>query len=102
MKSIGDAQGFSGKTPIAPSGGFSVETLTGATPLWKTELNRSISPWKTEYLEGCSTAMRRIARKVATVEGGLVWFRGGITTGMQFSGQVDLYVTTSRNLTLFS
>ena len=43
MESIGDAQGFSGKTPITPSGGFSVETLTGATLLWKTELNRSIS-----------------------------------------------------------
>ena len=40
---IGDAQGFSGKTPIAPSRGFSVETLIGATPSWKTELNRSIS-----------------------------------------------------------
>ena len=35
--------GFSGKTPISLSGGFSVETLTGATLLWKTELNRSIS-----------------------------------------------------------
>ena len=40
---IGDAWGFSGKTPIALSGGFSVETLTGVTPSWKTELNRSIS-----------------------------------------------------------
>ena len=40
---IGDARGFSGKTSIALSGGFSVETLTGATPSWKTELNRSIS-----------------------------------------------------------
>ena len=30
-------------TPIAPSGGFSVETLTGVTLSWKTELNRSIS-----------------------------------------------------------
>jgi len=30
-------------TPIAPSGGFSVETLTGVTPSWKTKLNRSIS-----------------------------------------------------------
>ena len=40
---IGDAWGFSGKTPITPSGGFSVETLIGATPSWKTELNRSIS-----------------------------------------------------------
>jgi len=43
MDIIGDTWGFSGKTPIAPSGGFSVETLTGATPSWKTELNRSIS-----------------------------------------------------------
>jgi len=43
MESIGDAWGFSGKTPIAPSGGFSVGTLTGATPSWKTELSRSIS-----------------------------------------------------------
>ena len=40
---MGDARGFSGKTPIAPSGGFSVETLTGATPSWKTESNKSIS-----------------------------------------------------------
>ena len=43
MDSIGGAWGFSGKTPITPSGGFSVETLTGATPSWKTESNRSIS-----------------------------------------------------------
>jgi len=43
MDSIGDAWGFSGKTPITPSRGFSVETLTGMTPSWKTELNRSIS-----------------------------------------------------------
>jgi len=45
MKSIGDAWGFSGKTPITPSGGFSsktpitpsggfsIKTLTGVTPL---------------------------------------------------------------------
>jgi len=43
MDSIGDAQSFSGKTPITSSGGFSVETLTGVTPSWKTELNRIIS-----------------------------------------------------------
>ena len=43
MDSIGDAWGFSSKTPITPSGGFSVETLTGVTPSWTTELNRSIS-----------------------------------------------------------
>jgi len=34
---------FSGNTPITPSGGFSVETLTGVTLSWKTELNKSIS-----------------------------------------------------------
>ena len=43
MNSIGDAWGFSGKTPISPSRGFSIETLTGVTLSWKTELNRSIS-----------------------------------------------------------
>ncbi len=43
MESIRDAQGFSGNTPITPSGGFSIKTLTGVTPSWKTELNRSIS-----------------------------------------------------------
>jgi len=51
MDSIGDAQGFSGKTPITPSGGFSVETLIGVTPLWKTELNKSIfhcGRWNTQ------------------------------------------------------
>ena len=42
MESIGDAWGFSGKTPITLSRGFSVETLTGVTPSWKTKLNRSI------------------------------------------------------------
>jgi len=43
MESIGDAQSFSGNTLITPSGSFSVETLTGVTPSWKTELNRIIS-----------------------------------------------------------
>ena len=43
MDNIGDVQGFSGKTSITSSRGFSVKTLTGVTPLWKTELNRSIS-----------------------------------------------------------
>jgi len=35
-----------------------------------------------EYPKGCSTAIKCVARKVAAVEGGLVWFRGGITVGM--------------------
>ena len=46
MDSIGDAQGFSGKTPITLSRGFSDEILTGVTLSWKTELNRSISAVK--------------------------------------------------------
>jgi len=41
--SIGDAQGFSSEIPITLSGCFSIETLTGVTLSWKTELNRSIS-----------------------------------------------------------
>jgi len=32
MESIEDAQGFSGKTLIILSGGFSIETLIGVTP----------------------------------------------------------------------
>jgi len=60
MDSIGDAWGFSGKTPITLSGGFSIKTLTGVTPLWKTELNRSISAvedgisgWLQHYHKTC-------------------------------------------------
>jgi len=52
---------FSGNTPITPSGGFSIETLTGVTLLWKIE-----------YLDGCSTTMRHVARKMAAMKGGLV------------------------------
>ena len=43
MDSIGNIWGFSGKTSITLSRDFSVETLIGVTPLWKTKLNRSIS-----------------------------------------------------------
>ena len=43
MNIIEDAWGLSGKAPIIPSGGFSIETLTEVTLLWKTESNRSIS-----------------------------------------------------------
>jgi len=56
MDSIGDAWGFSGKTSITPSRGFSVETLIGVTPLWKTKLNRSISTIKdriSRWLQYC-------------------------------------------------
>jgi len=35
-----------------------------------------------EYLDSCSTAMRCVARKVATVEDGLVCFGDDSTMGM--------------------
>ena len=67
MESIGDAQGFSGKTPITPSKGFSVETLTGVTLSWKTELNRSISAVKDRI-----PRWLQHYQKVYCEEGGLV------------------------------
>ena len=59
------------KTSITLSRSFSVEILTGLTPLWKTE-----------YPESYSTAIRHVVRKVAAMEGRLVYFRGDITAGM--------------------
>jgi len=61
MDIIEDAWGFSSKASITPSRGFSVETLTGVTP-----------SWKTEYPDSCSTTLRHVTRKVAAMEGGLV------------------------------
>ena len=69
-------------TPIAPSRGFSVETLTGVTLSWKTKLNRSISVMEDGIPGRLQHHIRCVARKVAAMEGGLVGFRGGITTGM--------------------
>jgi len=37
-----------------------------------------------KYPDGCSTAMRCVARKVAAMEGKLVWFGGGFTAGTLF------------------
>jgi len=69
MKSIGDAQGFSGKIPSTPSGGFSIETLTGVTPSWKTELNRSISA-----MEDRIPGWVHHYHKMCCKKGGLVFF----------------------------
>jgi len=49
---IGDTWGFSSKTSITLSRSFSIETLTGVTPLWKTELNRSIPAIEDRILGG--------------------------------------------------
>jgi len=79
---IGNAWGFSGKTPITPSRGFSVETLTGVTPSWKTKLNKSIPAVEDGIPGGLQYYHRHVARKVAAVEGRLVCFRGDIIMGM--------------------
>jgi len=48
-------------------------------------LPSKLSPlWKMEYLDGCSTALRRVAKRVATLEGELIWFGGGFTVGTLF------------------
>ena len=61
-------------------------------------------PWKTEYLEDCSTAMRRVARKVAAVEGGLVWFGSGFTAGTLFPDRWTCiwHVYTSQLMIIYS
>ena len=96
MDIIGDTQGFSGKTPIAPSGGFSVEILIGATPSWKTELNRSISAMEDGISKGlqhrpetcCEKGGRRGRRDCMVRK----WFHHGNVV----SRQVDLHMTFVR------
>ena len=97
MESIGDARGFSGKIPIAPSGGFSVETLTGVTPSWKTELNRSISVMEDRISGGlqhchetCCEKGGRRGRQACMV---WRWFHRGDV----ISRQMDLYMTLGNN-----
>ena len=63
MDSLGDAWSFSGKTPITPRGGFSVETLTGVTPSRKTELNRSISAMKDRIPGGLQHCYKTCCKK---------------------------------------
>jgi len=72
VPTIGDTQGFSGIAPIAPSGGFSIETLTGVWLHHGRPSHIGVSLlWKTEYPDNCITAMRHVVSKVATMEGGL-------------------------------
>jgi len=83
------------KTPIAPSRGFSVETLTGVTLSWKTELNRSISTVEDgisgglqHYHETCCEKGGCCGRQTCIVRR---WFHHGDI----ISGQVDLYMTVT-------
>jgi len=79
MESIEDAWGFSDKTPITPSEGFNVTTLTGVTLLWKTELNRSISAVEDRISGGLQHHHKMYCEK-----GGLVRFGDDFTIGMLF------------------
>ena len=37
-----------------------------------------------EYPNSCSTAMRRVTKKMAAIEGRLIWFGGDFTMGCSF------------------
>ena len=81
MESIGDTRGFSSNTPITPSGSFSVETLTGLTPSWKTELNRSISVMEDGIPGGLQHCHETCCEK-GGCHGRQACVRGSITAGM--------------------
>jgi len=90
MESIRDAWGFSGKTPIIPSRGFSVETLTGVTLSWKTELNIStvedgISRGLQHHHKTCCEKGGHCGRRACIV---WRWFHHGDI----ISRQVDLHM----------
>ena len=93
MESIRDAQGFSSKTPITPSRGFSVETLTRVTLSWKTELNRSISAmedgisrWLQHHHKMCYKKDGHHGRQAC-----MIW--RWLHHGDVVSGWVDLHIT---------
>ena len=95
MESIGDAWSFSGNTPITLSRGFSVETLTGVTPLWKTELNKSISAmedgiprWLQHYHKTCCEKDGHCERQACM-------FWRCLHYGDVVSRQVDLHITVN-------
>ena len=87
MESIEDAWGFSSKTPITLSRGFSVETLTGVTLSWKTKLNRSIPAMEDRIPGGLQHYHKTCCKK-----GGLVCLEVTSLRGC-ISGQVDLHIT---------
>ena len=97
MESIGDARGFIGKTPITLSRGFSVKTLTGVTPSWKTELNKSISTmedriprWLQHHHKTCCKKDGHYGRRACM-------FWRCLHCRDVVSGQVDLYMTPTNN-----
>ena len=93
MESIGDARGFIGKTSITLSRGFSVEILTGVTPLWKTELNRSISTVEDGIPGGLQHCHKMCCEKGGHYRRWACMFWRWHHCGNVVSGRVDLYMT---------
>ena len=93
MESIGNAQSFSSNTPITPSRSFSVETLTGLTPSWKTELNRSISVMEDRIPRGLQHRHKTCCEKGSCRGRWTCMVRKWFHCGNIISGQVDLYIT---------
>ena len=86
---------FSGNTPITPSGGFSVETLTGVTPSWKTKLNRSISTMKDRIPGWLQHRHKTCYEKGGCCGGQACMFWRWLHCRDVVSGWVDLHITDS-------
>ena len=95
MDSIRDAQGFSGKTPITLSGGFSVKILTGVILSWKTELNRSISDMEYEISGKLQHCHKMCCKKGGCHERQAYMIWRCFHCGNVISGWVDLHMTVS-------
>ena len=80
-------------TPITPSRSFSVETLTGLIPLWKTKLNRSISIMEDGIPGGLQHRHKTCCEKGGPRGRQACMVRKWFHHGDVVSRQVDLYMT---------
>ena len=82
MESIRDAWDFSSNTSITLSRVFSVETLTGVTLSWKTELDRSISTMEDRISGWLQHCYKMCCEKGSCHERQACMFGGDFTIGM--------------------
>ena len=78
--------------------GFSVETLTGVTPSWKTELNRSISVVEDGISGGLQHCHEMYCKKGGCRGRRACMVRRWFHRGDVISRQMDLYMTTFLDL----
>ena len=95
MESIEDAWGFSSKTPITLSRGFSVETLTGVTLSWKTKLNRSIPAMEDRMSGGLQHCSKTCCKKCGCHGRWACMIWRWFHHGNIISRQVDLHMIIS-------